>query len=122
MATSNLHVRKGSLGVRQVRLLALPSFLASAASTADLEPRRLISCSCATDTFFIVIVPLAKIGPHHLIYYFLVIKSSGTGLKPAAQATIQASFSDSRLKLKFSQQLLGIAVIDFWHCQFLFMA
>ena len=41
----------GGLGVRRVSSLAIPAFLASAASTLPLQDDILSLCLCATDTF-----------------------------------------------------------------------
>ena len=49
---ASLPIKHGGLGIRQVRSLALPAFLASAASTSDLQSRILSASTCTTDTYF----------------------------------------------------------------------
>ena len=49
---ASLPIKHGGLGVRQVRSLALPAFLASAASTLDLQSQILSASSCTTDSHF----------------------------------------------------------------------
>jgi len=50
--------------MRQVRSLALPAFLASAASTLDLQSQILSASSCTTDSQFDMEVGL---GPGHIV-------------------------------------------------------
>ena len=49
---ASLPIKNGGLRIRQVRSLALPAFLASAASTSDLQSRILSASTCTTDTYF----------------------------------------------------------------------
>ena len=49
---ASLPIKDGGLGIRQVCSLALPAYLASAASTADLQSQILSVTSCATDIYF----------------------------------------------------------------------
>jgi len=49
---ASLPVKDGGLGIRQVRSLALPAFLASAASTSDLQSQILLASSCNPDPYF----------------------------------------------------------------------
>ena len=49
---ASLPIRYGGLGIRQVRSLALPAFLASAASTSDLQSQILSASACTTDIHF----------------------------------------------------------------------
>jgi len=49
---ASLHIKHGGLGIRQVCSLALPAFLASAASTSDLQSLVLLASACTTDTHF----------------------------------------------------------------------
>jgi hypothetical protein len=49
---ASLPIKQGGLGIRQVRSLALPAYLASAASTLDLQTQILSSCSSSTDSYF----------------------------------------------------------------------
>jgi len=46
---ASLSVRDGGLGVRRVSTLALPAFLASAASTLGLQDQILFDCHCQPD-------------------------------------------------------------------------
>ena len=46
---ASLPVRDGGLGVRRVSMLALPAFLASAASTLSLQDEILFECHCQPD-------------------------------------------------------------------------
>ena len=46
---ASLHVRDGGIGVRRVSMLALPAFLASAASTLSLQDEILFECHCQPD-------------------------------------------------------------------------
>ena len=49
---ASLPVKDGGLGVRHVSSLALPAFLASAASTLSLQADILADCTCSdTDSF-----------------------------------------------------------------------
>ena len=48
---ASLPVRDGGLGVRRVSSLALPAFLASAASTLSLQDDILAGCSCSDNVF-----------------------------------------------------------------------
>ena len=45
-------IKHGGLGIRQVRSLALSAFLASAASTSDLQAQILLASACTADTQF----------------------------------------------------------------------
>jgi len=47
-----LPIKHGGLGIHQVRSLALPAFLASDASTSDLQSQILLSSACTADTQF----------------------------------------------------------------------
>jgi len=49
---ASLPIRQSGLGIRQVHLLALPAFLALAASTSDLQTHIFLSAACPSDTFF----------------------------------------------------------------------
>ena len=49
---ASLPVRDGGLGIRRVALLALPAFLASAASTLSLQADILSSCTPSDSNFF----------------------------------------------------------------------
>ena len=49
---ASLPVKDGGLGIRQVCSLALPAFLASAASTSDLQSQILLASSCNPDPYF----------------------------------------------------------------------
>ena len=49
---ASLPIKHGGLGIRQVRSLALPAFLASAASTSDLQSQILLASACTADTQF----------------------------------------------------------------------
>jgi len=49
---ASLPIKVGGLEIRQVRSLALPAFLASAACTSDLQSQILSATDCATDTYF----------------------------------------------------------------------
>ena len=46
---SSLPIKDGGLGIRSVAALAIPAFLASAASTLSLQDAILIKCPCPTD-------------------------------------------------------------------------
>jgi len=45
-------IKNGGLGIHQVCSLALPAFLASAASTSDLHSQILLASACTADTHF----------------------------------------------------------------------
>jgi len=47
---ASLPIKQGGLGVREVHSLARPAYLASAASTLDLQTSVLTACPCATDS------------------------------------------------------------------------
>jgi len=47
---ARLPIKQGGLGVREVHSLARPAYLASAASTLDLQTSVLTACPCATDS------------------------------------------------------------------------
>jgi len=49
---AGLPIKQGGLGVREVHSLARPAYLASAASTLDLQTSVLTACPCATDSHF----------------------------------------------------------------------
>jgi len=49
---ASLPIKHGGLGIRQVHSLALPTFLASAASTSDLQSQILLASDCTADTQF----------------------------------------------------------------------
>ena len=49
---ASLPIKHGGLGISQVRSLALPAFLASAASTSDLQSQILLASACTADTQF----------------------------------------------------------------------
>ena len=49
---ASLPIKHGGLGICQVRSLALPAFLASAASTSDLQSQILLASACTADTQF----------------------------------------------------------------------
>jgi len=49
---ASLPIKRGDLGVREVHSLARPAYLASAASTLDLQTSVLTACPCATDSHF----------------------------------------------------------------------
>jgi len=49
---ASLPIRHGGLGVREVHSLAIPAFLASAASTLNLQAQILSQASCPSDAFF----------------------------------------------------------------------
>jgi hypothetical protein len=49
---AGLPIKSGGLGIRQVRSLALPAYLASAASTLDTQTEILVACLCNTDSYF----------------------------------------------------------------------
>jgi len=49
---ASLPVRYGGLGVRRVSSLALPAYLASAASTLSLQNEILSRCAVSENTFF----------------------------------------------------------------------
>ena len=49
---ASLPIRQGGLGIRQVGSLALPAYLASAATTSKLQTEILSSASCSADQFF----------------------------------------------------------------------
>jgi len=48
---ASLPIKQGGLGVRRITLLAIPAFLASAASTPSLQEQILSSCTCSSDSF-----------------------------------------------------------------------
>jgi len=50
---ATLPIKDGSLGIKQVRSLALPAFSASAASTFDLQFQILSASSCAFEDYSI---------------------------------------------------------------------
>jgi len=47
---ASLPIKDGGLGIKRVRSLALPAYLALAASTSDLQSQ--ILCHCVTDIHF----------------------------------------------------------------------
>ena len=49
---ASLPIKHGGLGIRQVRSLALPAFLASAASSSDIQSQILLASACTADTQF----------------------------------------------------------------------
>ena len=49
---ASLPIKHGGLGIRQVRSLALPAFMASAASTSDIQSQILLASACTADTHF----------------------------------------------------------------------
>ena len=49
---ASLPIKHGGLCIRQVCLLSLPAFLASAASTSDLQSQILLASACTADTHF----------------------------------------------------------------------
>ena len=101
---ASLPIRYGGLGIRKVRSLALPAYLASAASTSDLQSLILSSCSCTTDTFYDSYLSLwqSTFGP-------LAPSSALSGKqsfwdKPgimAAHAQVESSISDSHQMARF---------------------
>ena len=54
---ASLPIKQGGLGVKEVHSLARPAYLASAASTLDLQTSVLTACPCATDSHFESYVP-----------------------------------------------------------------
>ena len=48
---ASLPIKYGGLVIRKVRSLALPAYLASAASTADIQTSILSACSCPSDSY-----------------------------------------------------------------------
>ena len=49
---ASLSIKHGGLEIRQVRSLALPAFLASAASSSDIQSQILLASACTADTQF----------------------------------------------------------------------
>jgi len=49
---ASLPTKHGGLGIRQVCSLALPAFMASAASTLDIQSQILLASACTADTHF----------------------------------------------------------------------
>jgi len=58
---ASLPIKHGGLGIRQVRSLVLPAFLASAASTCDLQSQILLASVCHRPVLFILILSLLLI-------------------------------------------------------------
>src|SRR6218665_106031 len=63
---ATLPVRTGGPGIRRVSSLALPAFLASAASTASLQASILANCNVPHDCSLVMVQEqwLAESGPH----------------------------------------------------------
>jgi len=101
---ASLPIRYGGLGIRKVRSLALPAYLASAASTSDLQTSILSACSCTSDSFHDSYLSLwqSTFGP--------LAPSPGLSGKQsfwdkpgimAAQAQVESSISDSHQMARF---------------------
>jgi len=101
---ASLPIKHGGLGIRQVRSLALPAFLPSAASTSDLQSQILLASACTSDTHFDTYLadwqgahgPLSPSDP-------LPVKQSVWD-KPgilSSRTTVESAISDSCHKARF---------------------
>jgi len=101
---ASLPIKHGGLGIHQVRSLALPAFLASAASTSDLQSQILLASACTADTHFDMYLadwqaahgPLSPSDP-------LPVKQSVWD-KPGiltSHTTVESAISDSCQKARF---------------------
>ena len=95
---ASLPIKHGGLGIRQVRSLVLPAFLASAASTSDLQSRILSASVCTTDTYF--------------DSFLLAWQTAHGPLSPADLLPAKQSFWDKPCSILLSRAAMESAISD----------
>jgi len=101
---ASLPIKHGGLGVRQVHSLARPAFLASAASTLDLQSQILSASSCTTDSHFNSYLSVWQAAHGSLSSSDPLPDKQSLWDKPgilSSRAIVEASISDSRQIARF---------------------
>ena len=94
----------GGMGVRQMRSLTLPAFLASAASTLDLQSQILLASSCTTDSHFDSYLSVWQAAHGSLSSSDPLPDKQSFWDKPgilSSRATVKASISDPHQMARF---------------------
>ena len=112
---ASLSIKHGGLGIRQVRLLALPAFLASAASTSDLQSQILLASGCTDDTQFVKYLADWQASFGHLSSLDPLPVKQSVWDKPGILTTrtmMESAISDSCQNARF---LAAVAPVSYTH-------
>jgi len=120
---ASLPINDGGLGIRQVRSLALPAYLASAASTSDLQSQILSVTSCASPLISTLILtsPLGKQLSIHCQRLIRFLTSSPSGTDLVSRHLGQWSSLPFLTQYKWLHFWLHLPLrvgTGFWHCLF----